>query len=223
MVTGENVGRPLNADGALPVGDLRDLGRNAPIQPDIRPSSRPEANRPAVLSTATVKSRDSWHRHIRRTLKISTKNPLLLRIVDECVLQGLTYSNVEREAGLGHGIISLWIKGHRHVPNIANLIAVYQVLGLTLVPAPLSPPVEDSYPPRFPAWARPSLDCLRRYPDKLVSRDVLLGWLEFAIGRPVSAKYVDTCIWRVRCAGFSVETVWGRGFIFRGEKGEAQT
>lgn len=71
------------------------------------------------------------------TLPHSTAlDPLVHRLVGEIEERGLTREAVSLDAGLGKDTIGSWARGER-TPNIGNLRAALQVLGLAIDCTPL--------------------------------------------------------------------------------------
>lgn len=60
-------------------------------------------------------------------------HPLVRRLIQECNAQRTTLTEIAQRSGVGRQTISLW--RYRAAPNLDNLIACFNVLGLDLIVA----------------------------------------------------------------------------------------
>ena len=88
-------------------------------------------------------------RQFRRHRTPERAHPLVRRLFDEMNHQCIGVLDLADRSGLNKNTISDW--RYHTIPNVANLEACYNVLGMTLMPRPIEnwrqPPPRDCRPP----------------------------------------------------------------------------
>ena len=97
--------------------------------------SAPGASPGALESTRAIQEHDRATGVARPQQHSTALDPLVHRLVGEIEERGLAREAVSLDAGLGKDTIGSWARGQR-TPNIGNLRAALQVLGIELRPHP---------------------------------------------------------------------------------------